>query len=223
LSEHAIPQHHVHHQFDDAAQQFTTSQLGMWAFLVTEIMFFGGLFAAYAVYRMLYPEAFAAASRHMDVTLGAINTAVLLGSSLTMVLAVRSSQLGLQRALLTNLVLTAFLGTVFLGIKAFEYAHKWHEHLVPGPYFALEGRFSREAEILLSLYFAMTGMHALHMVIGLGLLLWLLLGAMRGRFSTAYFTPVEVVGLYWHFVDIVWIFLFPLLYLIGNHQTGGHS
>ena len=128
----------------------------------------------------------------------------------------------MNRALLTNLLLTAGLGTVFLVIKAFEYAHKWHENLVPGSNFILAGRFTREAEILMSLYFVMTGMHAMHMVIGLGLLLWLILAAMRGRFSTAYFTPVEIIGLYWHFVDIVWIFLFPLLYLIGNHEPGGH-
>jgi cytochrome c oxidase subunit III len=206
------------HQFDDAEQQYEASALGMWVFLVTEIMFFGGLFTAYVAYRAAYPGAFGAASDHLDLTLGAVNTAVLIGSSLTMALAVHASQVGRRNALLTCLLLTMALGSVFLGIKAVEYADKFHHHLVPGPYFAFAGPDARHAEIFFSLYFAMTGVHALHMIIGLGVLAVLVRQARKGRFGTRYHTPVEIAGLYWHFVDIIWIFLFPLLYLIERHH-----
>ena len=209
------------HQFDDLEQQHEASSLGMWLFLVTEIMFFGGLFTAYAIYRSSYPQAFAEASRHLDITLGAINTMVLIASSLTMVLAVRGAQLGRRRTLIAFLVFTIILGSVFLGIKAVEYSHKFHEHLVPGHGFTLEGSWAKQAELFFSFYFAMTGMHALHMVIGIAILAVLTIQAGRGRFSSGYHTPVELTGLYWHFVEIVWIFLFPLLYLIGRH-VGGH-
>jgi cytochrome c oxidase subunit III len=208
----------VAHHFDTAEQQYEASQLGMWVFLVTEIMFFGGLFGAYTVYRSLYPDIFAEASTHMDITLGAINTAVLICSSLTMALAVRSAQLGKSSQIVWFLILTMILGSVFLGIKGVEYHHKWVEHLIPGPNFSMEGSTAREAQILFSLYFAMTGMHAFHMIIGIGLLTVIAVLAARGKFSPAYFSPVEISGLYWHFVDIVWIFLFPLLYLIGAHH-----
>lgn len=198
------------------------STLGMWTFLITEIMFFGGLFAGYAMYRSLYPQAFEVASRQLDYILGAINTAVLICSSLTMALAVRSAQLGQRRKIIIFLLLTMALGLVFLGIKVVEYSHKFHEHLVPGPSFVFEppppyaGVNPQNVQLFFSFYFGMTGMHALHMVIGIGLLTWLTYQAWRGRFSSAYFTPVEICGLYWHFVDIVWIFLFPLLYLISR-------
>ena len=212
----------LQHHFDSMGQQFEASHLGMWVFLVTEVMFFGGLFAAYTVYRSLYPEAFADTSQHMDVILGATNTAVLIGSSLTMALAVHAAQTDSRRMLPMFLVATIVLGSVFLVIKGFEYAHKWHEHLVPGVNFRYEGPFEQNAQILFSFYFIMTGMHALHMIIGIGLLSWLVWGARRQWFGSDYYTPVEMVGLYWHFVDIVWIFLFPLLYLIGPHGAGGH-
>ena len=207
----------VAHHFDDAEQQHEASALGMWVFLATEVMFFGGLFAAYVVYRSFFPEAFAEASNHLDVRLGTFNTAVLIGSSLTMALGVHAGQLGRPRGIVGWLVGTIALGSVFLGIKAWEYGHKFHEHLVPGPHFAWHGPDPGHAEIFFGLYFTMTGVHALHMVIGIGLLSWLVRNARRGRFSAAYSTPVELTGLYWHFVDIVWIFLFPLLYLIGRH------
>jgi len=193
------------------------STLGMWAFLATEILFFGGLFLVYTVYRLAYPQAFAEASNHLDVVLGAVNTAVLIGSSLTMVLAVHSARIGSRRGLILFLLATLVLGGIFLGIKGVEYAHKFHEHLVPGADFRFTGADPRHAAIFFSIYFAMTGMHALHMIIGAGLILTLVGMAWRRRFSPEYFTPVEMVGLYWHFVDIVWIFLFPLLYLIGRH------
>jgi cytochrome c oxidase subunit 3 len=209
--------HPVAHHFDDAEQQHEAGQLGMWLFLVTEILFFGGMFTAYVVYRSLYPGAFAHASHHLDVRLGTVNTAVLISSSLTMALAVHAAQTGSRRGTLMWLVLTALLGTTFLGIKSYEYAHKFHEGLVPGPHFTYPGPDAPQAQLFFGLYFAMTGVHALHMVIGLGILAWLMREARRGRFGPAYHTPVELTGLYWHFVDIVWIFLFPFLYLIGRH------
>jgi cytochrome c oxidase subunit III len=209
--------HPVAHHFDDAEQQHEAGQLGMWLFLVTEIMFFGGMFTAYVVYRLSFPETFAHASHHLDVRLGTTNTAVLIASSLTMALGVRAAQLGRRRGTLAWLGMTAALGTTFLAIKSYEYAHKFAEGHVPGPHFTWTGPDAPQAQLFFGLYFAMTGVHALHMVIGLGLLAWLLRDARRGRFGPTYHTPVELLGLYWHFVDIVWIFLFPLLYLIGRH------
>jgi cytochrome c oxidase subunit III len=207
---------HAHH-FDDPAQQREAASLGMWVFLVTEVMFFGGMFTAYTVYRAVFPEAFGHASRHLDVTLGTTNTGVLIVSSFTMALAVHAAQTGRRRRLIASLLVTTALGLTFLGIKGYEYAHKFHEGLVPGPFFTYAGPEAAQAQLFFSVYFAMTGFHALHMVIGVGLLTWLVLVARRGRIGPGYDTPVELSGLYWHFVDIVWIFLFPLLYLIGLH------
>jgi len=208
---------HVAHQFDDSTQQYEASTLGMWAFLLTEIMFFGGLFAGFFVYILGHAQAFAEGSRHLDIALGTLNTVVLLGSSLTMALAVRSAQQGNRNGQLLFLGLTMVLGSVFLGIKGLEYAHKFEQHLVPGPGFHLNGPHAQSAQLFFSFYFAMTGVHALHMVIGIGLLAWLFVNAWRGKYTEAYFTPVEVSGLYWHFVDVVWIFLFPTLYLVARH------
>jgi cytochrome c oxidase subunit 3 len=205
------------HQFENLEQQTEAATLGMWVFLVTEVLFFGGLFLTYAVYRALYPAAFAAASHELDVLLGGINTAVLITSSLTMALAVRAAQLDQRRLLMMFLVLTMVLGTVFLGIKAFEYYHKFTEHHVPGAAFQFEQEHARHAQIFFSLYFIMTGLHAIHMIIGIGVLLVMLFWAWRGTITAEYAGPIEISGLYWHFVDIVWIFLFPLLYLIGRH------
>lgn len=205
------------HHFDDAGQQKEASTLGMWTFLITEILFFGGLFATYVVYRTRFPEAWAAGSDHLDVTLGAVNTAILIGSSLTMALAVHSAQIGKNRLLIIFLILTVVLGSAFLGIKAVEYHHKYEEHHIPGPSFSYPGPIEGQVQLFFALYFAMTGMHALHMVVGVGLLINLIRQARHKRFSPAYNTPVDMVGLYWHFVDIVWVFLFPLLYLLGRH------
>ena len=193
----------------------------MWLFLVTEVMFFGGMFAAYTVYRNLYPEVFAICSSSLNAVLGAVNTCVLLLSSFTMVMAVRAGQLGQQKAIIWFLILTLLFGGIILGVKAVEWKEKFDEHHIPGQAaFHLEGLQQADqghAQLFFSLYFAMTGLHALHMVIGAGILLGLILHAKQGRYSASYYTPVDVAGLYWHFVDVIWIFLFPLLYLIDRH------
>jgi cytochrome c oxidase subunit 3 len=207
-------------QFDTAGQQKDASTLGMWIFLITEVMFFGGMFLAYTVYRHLYPDIFAIASSTLNVYIGCANTVVLLCSSLTMVLAVRAAQLGQKQMIVLFLVLTLLLGGVFLGVKAYEWNEKFQEHHVPGPSFHLENVSQDQqghAQLFFSLYFAMTGLHAFHMVIGAGLLMYLIFEARKGRYTAEYNTPVDLIGLYWHFVDIIWIFLYPLLYLIDRH------
>lgn len=230
----AADQLHHHHepelveQFDTLEQQKDASQFGMWVFLITEIMFFGGLFAAYLIYRNLYNPAFVIASSSIDITLGAINTAVLICSSLTMAMAVHSAALGARKLLIFFLVFTLVLGGVFLGIKGVEYHQKWVEHHVPGANFDFNYERAEHHEelarpdvasqtsIFFSLYFAMTGMHALHMIIGAGILIALIWKAYRGAYPPHHYTMIENFGLYWHFVDIIWIFLFPLLYLVSR-------
>jgi cytochrome c oxidase subunit 3 len=207
------------HHFESPEQQKDASTVGMWVFLVTEIMFFGGMFLAYTVYRQTYPIAFAAGSQRLDIVLGAINTAVLIGSSLTMAMGVHSAALGNKKLLITFMVLTIALGSVFLGIKAVEYHDKYVHHEIPGPNFeydTFEGKDSQHVPLFFSLYFGLTGLHASHMIVGVGILLVLIYQAAKNRFSAAWHTPIEMFGLYWHFVDIVWIFLFPLLYLIDR-------
>jgi cytochrome c oxidase subunit III len=206
----------VREQFDSAEQQRHASLLGMWAFLATEIMFFGGLFVGYIVYRHAFPYAFAAASRHTNILYGTLNTAILLTSSLTMALAVHAAEQGRARAIVRNILRTVLLAGCFLGVKALEYTQDFHEHLVPG--FSFYKADGPGQELFFYFYWAMTGLHALHVVIGIGVLSVMALFASRGRFNKQYYTPVEVAGLYWHFVDIVWIYLYPLLYLIGRHQ-----
>jgi cytochrome c oxidase subunit 3 len=238
----ASPELHGHpalqHHFENMEQQREAGTLGMWIFLVTEIMFFGGMFLAYTLYRTHFPAAFASASNHLDITLGAVNTGVLILSSFTMAMAVYFTQVGKQRPQVIALVLTLILGLTFLGIKAVEYHDKYEDKLIPGkiipgvefdPEVAhagdtdkhklhlLEGATLPQVQMFYWIYFAMTGMHALHMIIGAGLLTYLIIFSLRGRFDPEYHSPVEVIGLYWHFVDIVWIFLFPLLYLLGRH------
>ncbi len=208
----------LQHQFDDLPQQHEADWLGMWIFLATEVMFFGGLFTGYAAYRSTYLEAFGDASRHLELGLGAINTLVLICSSLTMALAVHAAKVGRRRALVGFLLATIALGLVFLGIKGIEYAQKFEHHLVPGSSFVYAEPFARHAQVFFSFYFAMTGMHALHMVIGVGLLAGIGIRARRGAYSPQHHATVELAGLYWHFVDIIWIFLFPLLYLIERHR-----
>lgn len=230
----------LQHHFENMEQQREAGTLGMWIFLVTEIMFFGGMFLAYTLYRSLFPASFASASNHLDIKLGALNTGVLILSSFTMAMAVYFTQVGNRRWQIICLALTLALGLTFLGVKAVEYRDKYTDHLIPGRLIPsnkfdpkvqvedepldhhklhlLPGATLPQVEMFYWIYFAMTGMHALHMIIGAGLLTFLLIYSIKGRFDPEYHSPVEVIGLYWHFVDIVWIFLFPLLYLLGRHM-----
>jgi cytochrome c oxidase subunit 3 len=233
-AEHSI----LHHHFDDLAQQRECTSLAMWSFLATEIMMFGGLFFAYSLYRWKFPAAFHAGSQHLDITLGTANTFVLLFSSLTMAMAVHSAAESKVRPTVVFLALTWLLGATFLGIKAIEWTHDYHLGLIPTiswSYYdthpeeraALVGEGSGPYQVLMYfvIYFSMTGLHAIHMVVGLILVGWFAWLAARGLFTKGNDQPVEILGLYWHFVDIVWVFLFPLLYLIaGFHpfQSGGH-
>ena len=206
----------VAEQFDDIDQQRSAAQLGMWIFLATEVLFFGGLFLSYTVYRFTYGHIFVEASRKLDVVLGGTNTAVLLISSLLMASAVRAAKLDQRRMLVGLLIGTALLGCVFMTIKAVEYHKDLVDHLVPGRHFEWHGADPQNAELFFWIYFAMTGLHAIHVTAGIGILLVLALLAWRGKFSHGNHNTIEIAGLYWHFVDIVWVFLFPLLYLVGH-------
>ena len=217
---HAHHPAHQHH-FETMQQQLEASTLGMWLFLATEVMFFGGLFLAYMLYRIWYPQAWSEGSLELDIVLGGFNTVVLIGSSLTMAFAVRAAQTGWRKGTINYLWATMLLGLTFLVVKYFEYKAKFDHHLVPGHSFNYPGPYGDQVEIFFSLYFAMTGLHALHMLIGFGILSVILWMAYKNRFSPEWYTPVEMSGLYWHFVDIVWIFLFPLLYLVDRaHHFG---
>lgn len=213
-------QHHpqLEHQFETLDQQRESASLGMWLFLVQEVMFFGGLFLGYTVYRNMHPEAWSLGSQQLDITLGAINTVVLLASSLTMALAVRAAQQGKKNGILVNLALTTIFGLTFLVIKAFEYSHKFHDGLVPGSAFSPNPALGAppQLELFFSFYFVMTATHAIHMVIGAGIIAVVAWMATKGKFTPVRHAAVENLGLYWHFVDVVWIFLFPLLYLLGR-------
>jgi cytochrome c oxidase subunit 3 len=206
--------------YRDLDQQRETATLGMFVFLLTELMMFGGLFCSYLVYRTLYFPSFQEGSKHMDLTIGAVNTAVLICSSLTMALGVKASQQGRSKTIVFFMVITLLFGCTFLGLKAIEYHHHWRMHEVPGVNFELASHAVNvdpgKVQLFFSLYFLMTGLHALHMLIGIGLVTWVAISAHKGRYTAAYHNPVENVGLYWHFVDIVWIYLFPLLYLISR-------
>ena len=234
-------------QFQTLEQQKESATLGMWIFLVTEVLFFGGMFLTYTINRHYFFTAFGIGSNTLDITLGTVNTIVLIMSSFTMAMGVWSAQTGKKKLVPLFLILTLSLGCVFLGIKFVEYKQKFEHHLIPGHNFDITYRSSHpapvddpeemalekqevgralasdpdansHAQLYFSLYFAMTGLHALHMIVGAGLIIWLIKGALGGRFTPHYNTPVEIVGLYWHFVDIVWIYLFPLLYLIDRHR-----
>ncbi len=225
----ALPQHR--HHFETEEQQREAGSFGMWLFLLTEIMFFGGMFFAYLLYRNWYNPAFIAASHQLSIPLGAVNTAILISSGFFMALGVWAAEVRKKNLLVIFLVLTTIFGFAFLGIKTVEYREKFKLHHIPGANFdvsefvnpaahglhetPLAPDMAQKTQIFFFLYFAMTGMHALHMIIGLVLLFWLTWRAHRGEFSSGYVAPIENFGLYWHFVDIVWIFLFPLLYLIN--------
>jgi cytochrome c oxidase subunit 3 len=257
-ADHRHAAHHpaLQHHFDTMAQQKEAAVIGMWVFLLTEILFFGGLFVAYMIYRIWYFDAFAEASRRLSLFWGGLNTAVLIFSSLTMAMAVRSAQTNARKATVNWLIITMLLGCVFLGVKVIEYRDKFANYEVPGAsydfgyherHLAAEGgehgaptsaeatageaaaggehrqlslspaQLQQTTQLYFSLYFTMTGLHALHMIIGVGIMLVITGMAWKGKFDAEYYTPVEMAGLYWHFVDIVWIFLFPLLYLVERH------
>jgi cytochrome c oxidase subunit 3 len=200
--------------FSNLEQQHEANMLGMWVFLGTEVMFLGSIFLAYAVYHFAYPEAFAAASRELNLTLSTINTFILLCSSLTMALAVHAAQTDKRKGLVTFLLLTLVLASVFLGIKGLEYAEEFRHNLFPGPNFVFDG--PPEAELFFGLYFAITGLHAIHMIIGMAVLVYFVIRAWQNHYSSDNYDSVEMMGLYWHFVDIVWVFIFPLYYLIDR-------
>jgi cytochrome c oxidase subunit III len=213
-------------QFRDFEHQTETARLGMWLFLATEVMFFGGLFLALGIYRYLYAEAFVTASEKLNWQIGAVNTLVLLASSYTMVLAVHYARHGVNRRLVVCLVLTALLGCSFLVLKGFEYYSDYRENLIPGWKFdasewtrndGLSTNQVQQVQLFLLMYWVMTLIHALHLTIGISIVLILAAMAARGCFSAEYYGPIDVVGLYWHFVDVVWIFLLPMLYLQGTH------
>lgn len=200
--------------FEDRGEHAVANRLGMWTFLATEILFFGGVFAAYSIYRYSYPEGFAAGSRLLEYWTGTINTAVLLTSSLFMALADLAAKAGSRRALGWGLLATWVLGAVFLGLKFHEYYATGLENHVPGTGFQYDGPYAPQVQLFMFLYFTMTGLHAVHMLFGLGALSWLLWLNHRGRFTPERHEPIAIVGLYWHFVDCIWIFLYPLLYLV---------
>lgn len=209
------PQFHVAHHFDKATTQFDAGRMGVWLFLVTEILLFGGLFCAFAIFRSKYFPSFVEAHHHLDRVMGGINTVVLICSSLTMALGVRSAQKNESGKTTLLLLATLACAAAFLVIKYLEYTHKIHAGLLPGKFFTASGFESGHAGIFFSIYFLMTGIHGLHVVIGMGLITWILLRNMKSEFSSRYYAPVENVGLYWHLVDLIWIYLFPLLYLVG--------
>jgi cytochrome c oxidase subunit 3 len=209
------PQFHVAHHFDTADHQFDSGKLGIWLFLAQEILFFSGLFCAFILFRAKYLDAFIEAHHHLDKVMGGINTIVLICSSLTMALAVRAAQTNKRKLGVYMLVATFLFAATFLVIKYFEYSHKFHDGLLPGRHFTAEGFVHPEANIFFGVYFVMTGVHGVHVIVGMALILWITVKMQRGRFSSRYYAPVEGVGLYWHLVDLIWIYLFPLLYLIG--------
>lgn len=205
----------LQHHFSTKEQQFDAAKIGMWLFLTTEILLFGGLFVGFGLMQGKFPEAFVAAHHHLDRTLGAFNTVVLLLSSFTMVMAVWSASKSRRKHLIIYLLLTLLCAGIFMGVKYVEYSHKIHDGLLPGKFFdnARHGNPPNQF-VFFSFYFMMTGLHGFHILGGMAAITWLLIGAIRGKYTSNYYTPVDLVGLYWHLVDLIWIYLFPLLYLI---------
>ncbi len=206
---------HVQHHFTDSEQQRESAKLGMWVFLLTEVLLFGGLFVAYGVFRAWYPEMFYNAHKQLDVLLGSVNTIVLITSSVTMALAIRFIQVDKRKLTIAFLLLTLLFALTFLVIKYFEYSHKIELGQLPGNMYSFTGVQGNNPHIFFSIYFAMTGLHGIHVLIGMFVIGWVLSRTRKNHFSSEYYTPVEMAGLYWHLVDLIWIFLFPLLYLIG--------
>ncbi|MFQ6612627.1 MAG: cytochrome c oxidase subunit 3 family protein [Fidelibacterota bacterium] len=203
------------HHFSTSEQQNDSAKLGMWVFLLTEILTFGGLFVAYTVFRALNPDMFYNAHKALNVYMGTLNTVVLITSSVTVVLAIHSIQLNRQKQTFYYLLVTILLACVFLVVKYFEYSHKIHLGQLFGKYYTYTGIEGTNPHIFFSIYFLMTGLHGLHVLIGIALITWVMIRLRKNEFSSEYYTPIENVGLFWHLVDMIWIFLFPLFYLIG--------
>ncbi len=201
--------------FTDAHQQQDSAKLGMWVFLLTEILLFGGLFCAYAIYRAWYPDMFHNAHKHLDVVLGAVNTVVLILSSVTVALAIHAIQHNKRKQSVAFLIVTLLFAATFLVIKYFEYSHKIHLGMLPGKFYTYTGIEGNNPHIFFTVYFTMTGLHGLHVLAGMIVIGWVLVRTIKGHFHSEYYTPVENAGLYWHLVDMIWIYLFPLLYLVG--------
>lgn len=210
-------EHHPAHHFQNAWHEYESSKFGIWLFLCTEIVMFGGLFVGYIIFHQLMPETFKVGSTFLDWKMGAFNTVVLLLSSLTMALSIYYAQINKPKLILINLYITLICGFIFMAVKYFEYTHKIHMGLLPGALFSYTGPGSEVAHLPLyfSFYFCMTGLHGSHVLVGMGLIAWLIVRAHKHQFSSKYFTPLECVGLFWHLVDLIWIYLFPLLYLVG--------
>jgi cytochrome c oxidase subunit III len=204
-------------QFATPAQQRETTMIGMWVFLITEVLLFGALFTAFTAYRISSPQAFDLGSKDMEIVLGSINTAVLLCSSFTMALSVYFSEAGKDKMVMLFLVVTMLLGTIFLALKFTEYYEHYADHKVPGLWFEEQSPMAPKIQMFFVFYFIMTGLHAFHMLIGLGILSVLLFRTLLGSITAQYHTPIEVGGLYWHFIDIVWIFLYAIFYIPGLH------
>ena len=211
---------HTHHKnlahhFKSLEQQFDAAKLGIWLFLCTEILMFGGLFVGYLIFHGLYPEMFAEGATHLDWKLGAVNTVVLLGSSFTMAIGIHYAQTNQRQKSMIALGITVLCGLIFMVIKYFEYSHKIHLGLEPGKFFTFTDASSSNLALYFSFYFMMTGLHGSHVLVGMGLIIWVMIRTAKGEFSSEFYTPVEGVGLFWHLVDLIWIYLFPLLYLVG--------
>jgi cytochrome c oxidase subunit III len=219
LARRAVNAHSLHAQYSHLDHEREAASLGMWVFLVTEVMFFGGMITGYTAYRFAYPEAFRAGSVHMIFWAGTANTAILITASLFVVLAVHAARTGNQKVLVWCMLAAMLLGLCFLGIKGYEYWQHWVEHKVPGRSFEWSGQDPYHAQMFFVMYFFLTGFHALHMIIGITVLAILTYFAQKGRYTPEYHNPVENAALYWHFVDIVWIFLYPMLYLIGHKHV----
>lgn len=206
--------HHYAHHFNSAEHEHESGKEGVWLFLTSEILMFGALFVGYIIFNTLYPEVFTEGATHLDWHLGALNTVVLLTSSLTMVLAIHYLQIDKPNIAVRHLLITALCGFIFMGVKYIEYSHKIHEGLLPGEWFHGDNHGIKNLGLYFSFYFMMTGLHGIHVVAGSLLMLWLAFRTNRGDFSSHYYITVEGVGLFWHLVDLIWIFLFPLLYLV---------
>lgn len=207
--------HHFAHHFKSAMHEFLSAKEGIWLFMVTEILMFGGLFVGYFIFHRIYPEMFAEGASHLDWRMGSINTVVLILSSWTMALSIHYIQRGINRKATICLITTILCGFIFMGIKYMEYAHKFHDGLLPGKFFHYPEAVAHNLGMYFGFYFMMTGLHGVHVIVGMSLIAWVLFRHLRGDFDPHYFTPVEGVGIFWHIVDLVWIFLFPLLYLVG--------